>query len=449
MILLSAALAVVLLVILIARFRMNAFIALLLASIAAGLGAGLPLTRIARAFQDGVGGTLGFITIVIGLGTILGKLLAESGGAAVVSDRLVRLFGERRLPWAVVLIAFIVGLPVFFNVGLVLLAPIVFTLARTTGTPIMGLAIPLVAGLSAAHGLVPPHPGPLAAIERLGADTGLVLFYSLIVGLPCAIVAGPLFAWLLGDRVRPAPGGLAAQLSGGGGAQDRPGAGRRSSPGFTSTMTLILLPVLLMLAGTLVTTRMADGSIVREWVAFAGTPLVALLLSTLIAWRVFGTARGFDRATLLRFSEDCVGPIANVLLVVGAGGGFGRVLDEAGVGRGVADAAQGLAISPLLLGWTIAALLRIAVGSATVAITTTAGIVAPMVAGASGTDAALLVLAMGAGSLIASHVNDGGFWLVKEYFNLTVPETLRSWTVLETIIAVVALLLVLLLSVLT
>jgi GntP family gluconate:H+ symporter len=209
------------------------------------------------------------------------------------------------------------------------------------------------------------------------------------------------------------------------------------------TLGVILLPVLLMLAGTLVTGRLAADDPRRDWAAFAGNPLVALLVATLAAWVVFGTARGFDRATLLRFSDSCLGPIAVVLLVVGAGGGFGRVLDEAGVGRAVASATSGWGISPLLLGWSLTALLRIAVGSATVAITTAASLVAPIVGATPGTDAALVVVAMGAGSLIASHVNDGGFWLVKEYFNLTVAETLRSWTVLETIISVAALLMTL------
>ena len=300
----------------------------------------------------------------------------------------------------------------------------------------MRLVIPLTAGLSAAHGLVPPHPGPLAAIERLGADTGTVLVYSLVVGLPCAIVAGPLFTRWLGDRVRPQPGGLASQFA---------GAAAPHPPGFASTVFVILLPVALILAGTVAGRIVAAGA-VRDACLFVGSPLVALLITALVALRVFGTACGFERATLLRFSDECVGPVAGVLLVVGAGGGFGRVLDEAGVARAIAEASPALAVSPLLLGWSLAALLRVAVGSATVAITTSASMLAPVAAATPGTDAALLVVAMGAGSIFASHVNDGGFWLVKEYFNLTVPETLRSWTVLETILSVMALVLVLLLD---
>ncbi len=437
MALLAAALAVALLIVLIARLRMNAFIAIVLASLAAGLGAGVPLGRIARAFQEGVGATLGFVAIVIGLGTILGKLLAESGGAEVVARRLVALFGERRLPWAIVAVAFIVGLPGVDNVGLVLLVPIVFTLAKTTGVPLMRLAIPLTAGLSVAHGLVPPHPGPLAAIERLGADTGAVLFYSILVGIPCAIVAGPLFGRLVGDRVIPAPGGLGEQLA---------TASATRPPGFGVTRLVNLLPVLLMLIGTAARFTLPAGHALREWAGFIGNPLVALLVATLVATVAFGTACGFDRATILRFSEECVGPIANVLLVVGAGGGFGKVLDEAGVAQAIAAMSQSFAIPPLVLGWTMAALLRVAVGSATVAITTSASLMAPIVASVPGTNPALLVVAMGAGSLIASHVNDGGFWVVKQYFNLSVPQTLKIWTVLETLVSIVALVLVLLID---
>ena len=435
--LVAAALAVAFLILLIARLRMNAFVAIVLASLVAGIGAGVPLARVARAFQEGVGATLGFVAIVIGLGTIMGKLLAESGGAAVVATRLVRLFGERRLPWAVVAVAFIVGLPVFFNVGLVLLAPIVFTLAKTTGTPLMRLAIPLTAGLSTAHGLVPPHPGPLAAIERLGADTGAVLFYSILVGIPCAIVAGPLFARVVGDRVIPPPGGLGEQLTST--SASRP-------PGFAITLFVILLPVLLMLIGTAAGFALPEGNRVREWAALIGNPLTALLIATLVATVALGTACGFDRDTVLRYSEECVGPIANVLLVVGAGGGFGKVLDEAGVAQAIATISRDFAIPLLVLGWTMAALLRVAVGSATVAITTTASLMAPIAAASPGSNSALLVVAMGAGSLIASHVNDGGFWVVKQYFNLSVPQTLKVWTVLETIVSITALLGVLLLD---
>ena len=433
-------LGVALIVLLITWARWPAFVALAAGSFFVGVGARMPLAEIPRAFQQGVGDTLGFIAMVIGLGTVIGKLLAESGGAVVVSRALVRALGERRLDLAMMLSGFIIGLPVFFQVGLVLLAPVLFTLTRQTGAPLLRLGLPLVAGLSAVHGLTPPHPGPLAAIERLGADTGRTLFYSLLVALPLAVLSGPLFARLIAPRVQVAPGTMADQLTGETTAARTPGLG--------ATLTTILLPVLLMMFGALAQATMADGT-PRRWIAFAGSPLVAMLLATVLAMYTFGRACGFDRARLLRFAEESLPPIASVLLVVGAGGGFGRVLDAAGVDTAIAGAMAGLSLSPLVLGWVIAALLRLSVGSATVACVTTASIMAPIAASIPGVNRDLLVVAIGTGSLIASHVNDGGFWLVKEYFNMTVPQTLATWTVLETIVAIAGLAGVLILGAVT
>jgi GntP family gluconate:H+ symporter len=428
---------VALVVLLIIWVKVPAFIALAVASLGVGLAARMPLADIPRAFQQGVGDTLGFIAMVIGLGTIIGKLLAESGGAVVVSSALVRALGERRLDWALMLSGFIIGLPVFFQVGLVLLAPVLFTLARQTGTPLLRLGIPLVAGLSAAHGLVPPHPGPLAAIERLGADTGRTLFYSLIVGLPIAVVGGPFFGRFISRHVRVDAGAMADQLTGSRIAS--------RAPSLTVTLITILLPVLLMLLSALVQIALPDGA-VRRGIAFAGSPLVAMLLATLLSLFTFGRTCGFDRARLLRFAEDALPPVAGVLLVVGAGGGFGRVLTAAGADAAIAHVMSGRRLSPLVLGWVIASLLRLAVGSATVAVVTAASIMAPIAAATPGINKDLLVVAIGAGSLIASHVNDGGFWLVKEYLNMTVPQTVATWTALETILSVVGLAGVLLLG---
>jgi GntP family gluconate:H+ symporter len=410
--------------------RLPAFLGLAIGSLVVGLGARMPLTEIPRAFQQGVGDTLGFIAMVIGLGTVLGKLLAESGGAVVVSNWVVRRLGNRRLDWALMLSGFVIGLPVFFQVGLVLLAPVLFTLLRQTGMPLVRLGVPLVAGLSAVHGLTPPHPGPLAAIERLGADTGGTLLYALIVALPVAILGGPVFGRIVGDRIAIPSGGVAEQLTG----EIR--AAR--TPSLAATLTTILLPVLLMLFAALAQTALADGS-ARRWIAFAGSPLVAMLLATLVGLYTLGRACGFNRAQLLRFAEESLPPIASVLLVVGAGGGFGRVLDAAGVDTAIAQAMSGWELSPLVLGWLIAALLRLSVGSATVACVTAASIVAPIVASLPDVNRELLVVAIGTGSLIASHVNDGGFWLIKEYFNMSVAQTVVTWTALETIIAVAGL----------
>jgi GntP family gluconate:H+ symporter len=305
-----------------------------------------------------------------------------------------------------------------------------FTLHRQTGTPLLRLGLPLVAGLSVAHGLVPPHPGPLAAMERLGADPGRTLLYSLIVGLPVAIIAGPLFSRSITRRVHADPGAMAEQLT--------TASAAARSPSLAVTLLTILMPVLLMLAAALAQVTMTPGRI-RATIELAGTPLMAMLLSTLLALITFGRACGFDRDRILRFAEESLPPIASVLLVVGAGGGFGRVLDVAGVDTAIAQAMGGLRLSPLVLGWVIASLLRVSVGSATVSVVTAASIIAPVVAGMPDVNRELLVVAIGAGSLIAGHVNDGGFWLVKEYLNMSVPQTLITWTVLETIVAVAAL----------
>ena len=294
-----------------------------------------------------------------------------------------------------------------------------------------------MAGLSAAHGLVPPHPGPLAAIERLGSDPGRTLLYSLIVGLPVAMISGPLFGRFISRRVHVEAGAMADQLTGSTAAARMPSLG--------VTLLTILLPVLLMLVASLAQAVMPDGS-VRRSIVLAGSPLVAMLLATLLALYTFGQSCGFDRARLLRFAEESLPPIAGVLLVVGAGGGFGRVLDVAGADTAIAEAMSGLQLSPLVLAWVIAALLRLSVGSATVACVTAASIMAPVATAMVLVNKELMVVAIGAGSLIASHVNDGGFWLVKEYLNMSVPQTVATWTVLETIISVAGLAGVLLLG---
>jgi gluconate:H+ symporter, GntP family len=436
--LLIALVGVIGLIILIARFNLNSFVALVLVSLFVGWFSGLELPAIARAFEEGVGAVLGSIAVVIGLGTILGKMLAESGGAEVVSETLVKAFGERWMHWTVLLAAFIVGFPVFFSVGLVLLAPIVFTLARQSRLPLLLLGIPMVAGLSVSHGLVPPHPGPMIAIGLLGADVGRTILYSLLIGIPTGMVAGPLFANWITRYINVEEGGaIARQLS--------QKSERTSKPGFGLVLLTIFLPIILMLLGTVVDIWAADeNSKLRDWGRFLGHPVVALLIGVLFSLYSFGYARGFNRDKIAAFTNECVAPVALVLLVVGAGGGFSRVLVRSGVGEAMAEFAGMLPVSALLLGWIMAALIRVATGSATVAISTSAGLMAPVALATPGVNLELLVISMGAGSLILSHVNDGGFWLVKEYLNLSVIQTLKTWTVLETIISVVALLLVLL-----
>ena len=438
LLLLWVLIAVVGLVVLVARFKLNAFLALILASVFVGLCSGMNPGNVANAFQEGVGSTLGFIAVVVGLGTMLGKMLAESGGAEIVADRFIQMFGEKRLPWAMMLVGFIVGLPVFFTVGLVLLVPVLFTLTKSTGSSLLRLGIPLIAGLSVSHGLVPPHPGPLVAIEKLGADTGRTILYSLAIGLPTAMLAGPVFGGLMARHVPLAPGGIGERLIG------ETARGRR--PGFAITLFTILLPVVLMLATTVGDLTLPKGHTVNVWARLIGSPLMALLIAVLFSLYSFGRACGFNRHQILKFTEDCVGPAASIILVVGAGGGFSKVLDYSGADEAIAGLVKNMPVSPLILGWLVAALIRVAVGSATVAITMASAIMAPIAASQPGINLELLVIVMGAGSLILSHLNDGGFWFVKEYFNMTVPQTLKTWTVLETIIAVTALVFALLLD---
>ena len=429
--LLYALVAVGALVVLIAHFKLHPFVALIAVSLAMGVAAGMPLGTAVKAFQDGVGSALGFIAVVVGLGTMLGKMMAESGAATRIATTLIGLFGERRVHWAIMVVAFIVGIPVFFQVGFVLLIPLVFTVARTTGMSLVKIGIPLVAGLSVVHGMVPPHPAAMLAVGSYHADVGLTILYALLVGLPTAALAGPIFgAWIAPRITLPAGNPLAAQLV---------GSSTEDMPGFGISVFTVMIPVVLMLLASAADVGLDAASPVRGALQFVGHPIVALLLALLFSYWSLARARHFTRAQVLAFCNDCLGPTATILLVIGAGAGFNQVLLKSGVGGAVANVAIGSHASPLLLAWTVAALIRVATGSATVAMATAAGIVAPIAAATPGTHAELLVLATGAGSLMLSHVNDSGFWLIKEFFNMTVPQTLKTWTVAETIIGVAGL----------
>jgi GntP family gluconate:H+ symporter len=430
--------AVVALIILIARFKLHPFIALVVVSLGLGIVAGMPLGDVVGAFQNGVGGVLGFIAIVVALGTMLGKLMAESGGATRIATTLIAMFGERRVHWAIMVVAFIVGIPVFFQVGFVLLIPLVFTIARRTGMSLVKIGIPLVAGLSVVHGLVPPHPAAMLAVGAYQADVGLTIAYAIVVGLPTASLAGPIFASWIAPRIAlPAENPIAEQFT---------ADIERELPSFGIALFTVLLPVILMLCASTADVLLEPTSTLRTTLDFVGSPIVSLLLALLFSFWSLGYKQHFTREQILKFTNDCLAPTATILLVIGAGGGFNRVLLESGVGKAIADVAIGAQASPLLLAWTVAALIRVATGSATVAMTTAAGIVAPIALMTPGTNAELLVLATGAGSLVLSHVNDSGFWLIKEFFNMTVPQTLKTWTVAETIIGVAGLAFTMLLS---
>jgi len=430
--LVSAAVTVIVLILLIAVVKLNPFITLFLAALSLAIITGMPLDKVVHSFEAGVGGTLGHIAIVVALGTMLGKMMAESGGADQIAYTLIRFFGEKNIHWAMVIIGLVVGLPAFFEVGFVLLIPIVFTVARRTGTSLILVGLPLVAGLSVVHGLVPPHPAALMAVTIFHADVGRTIFYALIIGLPTAVIAGPVYAKLIAPHVGPLnENSLAAQFVDHG--------EERSLPGFALTMFSILLPVLLMLTGSWADVFATPGSGLNQGLHFVGNDDMALLIGVLLSFFTLGTLRGFTRETILRFSNECIAPTATITLLVGAGAGFGRILQDSGVSDAIIVVAMHFHVPLLLLTWLLAAMMRLATGSSTVAMTTAAGIVAPLALHNTGVSPELLAISAGAGSLIFSHVNDGGFWLVKEYFGMSVAQTIKTWSVCETIISVTAL----------
>jgi GntP family gluconate:H+ symporter len=437
--LVDALVAILGLILLITRWRVHPFIALTLAAGFLGLTSGMPVDLVMKSFQDGFGGVLGFVGIVLGLGTMLGKMMAESGGADRIARTLIDAFGKERVHWAMMFAAFLVGIPLFFEIGFVLLIPLVFIVARRTGVSLIRIGIPLLAGLSVVHGLVPPHPGPLLAIGVFGADIGKTIFYGLIVGLPTAMIAGPIFGKFISKYV---PGEASPELL----EQLAREPEARELPGFGVTLLTVLLPVGLMLLKTFADVALDEKNIVRQWMDFIGHPITALLAALLLSLYTFGYARGFTSKQIMKFVDDSLAPTAAIVLIIGAGGGFKQMLVASGVGNAIGHMALNAQVSPILLAWLVAGLIRIATGSATVATITGAGIVAPLATMVPGVNRELLVLATGAGSLILSHVNDAGFWLVKQYFNMTVAETFKTWTVMETLISVVAIVFIMLLS---
>ncbi|RNM16982.1 GntP family permease [Nocardioides pocheonensis] len=486
--LLAAVLAIAAVVVLIVWAKFHPFIALMLGTGVLGAVAAVAPLDVLHAFVDGLGTTFGTVGLLIALGAMLGKLLADSGGANEIVDRIVERVGPTRLPWAMALIAGIIGLPMFFEIGVVILVPIIILVGLRTRISLMRIGIPALAGLSVLHGLVPPHPGPVTAIDLLHADLGRTLIFGLIVAVPTLIVAGPLLAQFLdklvpiyateeraaaltglGDRspasVGSAPAGAGgpgttrgvgdpARASGGVGetAEESSAAGTPAArplrrPPFAAAVLTMVLPVFLMLLKAVADLTAHEGGKVRDTLDFIGDPSMALLIGVLVAMVALGATSGMSRERVQESLGSGLPGVASIMLIVAAGGGFKTVLSDSGVANVIADAAKHSSLSPLLLGWLVAVGVRLATGSATVATVTTAGIVGGLGADLSTSHLSLLVLAIGSGSLFFSHVNDAGFWLVKEYFGLTVGQTLKSWSVMETVISVMGLLCVLLLSV--
>ncbi|GAA2364731.1 gluconate:H+ symporter [Streptomyces cuspidosporus] len=426
-------------VLLITKFKLHAFLSLTIGSLALGAAAAAPLDKTIASFTAGLGSTVAGVGVLIALGAILGKLLADSGGADQIVDTILAKASDRTMPWAMALIAGIIGLPLFFEVGMVLLIPVVLLVAKRGNYSLMRIGIPALAGLSVMHGLVPPHPGPLAAIDAVKANLGVTLALGVLVALPTVVIAGPLFSRVASrwvdvtppDRLIPA----------------RPSEELERRPGFGVTVATVLLPVVLMLGKALVDIVVDDPANGVQRVAdVVGSPLIALLAAVVVGMFTLGRAAGFAKERLSSTVETSLAPIAGILLIVGAGGGFKQTLIDIGVGQMIMDFSKDWNVSALLLAWLIAVGIRLATGSATVATISAAGLMAPLAADMSTTHTALLVLAIGAGSLFFSHVNDAGFWLVKEYFGMSVGQTVRTWSVMETIISVVSIGFVLLLS---
>ncbi|PCE23389.1 gluconate transporter [Paraburkholderia acidicola] len=429
---LSCALGLVLIIVFISALKLAPFLSILVGTFAAGFSAGLPLEAIASAFSKGAGALLGDVGLIIALGAMLGALMAESGAADRLVSTILDHSTPRRLPWMMALVAIIIGLPLFFEVGLVMMVPIIFVMARRSQQPVLRIAIPALAGLTTLHALLPPHPGPLIAISALHADLGVTLGLGLIVAVPAVILAGPLYGMWLSKRmhvVEPEEMGklFAAKAPDG------------ELPGFPISLITILLPVVLMLGRTVAKLWLAPDTFLSNALDFLGEPLVALGLTVLFAIVALGWSRGMPRERVGGILRKSLPPIAALLLTIGAGGGLKQALVIAGISTTIGKIAIGAHLPLILLAWLIAVALRQATGSATVATTTTAGIVAPVVAGLSVTHNSLMALAIGAGSVFFCHVNDAGFWMVREYFGLQLKQTVFVWSILQTIVSVVGL----------
>ncbi|AFS71887.1 MULTISPECIES: GntP family permease [Exiguobacterium] len=439
------AIGIVLLLVLIMGLKLNTFVSLIIVSFVVALLLGMPLDQIVTTIEAGLGGTLGHLALIFGLGAMLGKLIADAGGAQRIAMTLVAKFGEKNIQWAVVVASFIIGIALFFEVGLVLLIPIVFAISRQLRVSILYLGIPMVAALSVTHGFLPPHPGPTVIAGEYGADLGQVLLYGFIVAVPTVIIAGPIFT-KIAKRIVPESFKKTGNIASLGEQKE---FDLNDTPGFGISVFTAMLPVLLMSIATVLTllqkTLGWDNNPTLAAIQFIGNASTAMLISLLVAVYTMGLARQIPIRTVMDSCTTAITQIGMMLLIIGGGGAFKQVLIDGGVGDYVAEIFDGTTLSPILLAWIIAAILRISLGSATVASLTTAGLVIPLL-GQSDVNLALVVLATGAGSLIASHVNDAGFWMFKEYFGLTMKETFATWTLLETIISVFGLGFVLLLS---
>jgi gluconate:H+ symporter, GntP family len=464
---LAALAGIAVIVVLITVAKLHPFLALIFGGLTVGIIAGENLETVLESFTDGFGTTAAGVGILIALGAMFAKLLADSGGADEIVDTIVGHASPRALPWAMALVGAIIGLPMFFEIGLVLLMPVIYLVSKRSQLSLITVGIPALAGLSAMHGLVPPHPGPLTAIQLLDADLGITLALGVAVAIPTVIVAGPLFGKLAGrwvvvdapDTFEPDDFARRDRTPGAGGATTGGATTGEATTGeattvekprlsFGVTIFTVLLPVVLMLGKALVDIFIEDESQwFRQIFDVLGTPLIALLIAVIVGIFTLGVGSGMSRNELTTCIESGLPPVAGIFLIVAAGGGFKQVLIDTGIGTMLADWAKGTGISVILLAWVVAVLIRLATGSATVATITASSLMLGLVEGMSTGEVSLVVLAVGAGSLFFSHVNDAGFWLVNQYFRLTVGQTIKTWSIMETVLSVTGLILVLILGI--
>lgn len=435
--------SILVLLLLIIVVRMQAFIALILVSLLAAVAGGVPVQDIANTIQEGMAGTLGYIAIVIGIGTMIGEMLQVSGGAQQIANTIVKSFGERKAPWALSLIGLIVAIPVFFEVALILFIPLVYDLTRRSGRSLLYYGIPLAAGMAVAHSFIPPTPGPVAVAALIGADLGWVIFFGFIAGVPATLAGGIYFGRYISGKINiGVPEHMIPDIPG-----EDEGESKRK-PGFGIAVAIITIPLFLILMNTASDVWLAEGHVVSRWMSFIGHPFTALIISVLLAFYFLGTHLGFTREEVQRVATRSMEPVGMIILLTGAGGVFGKVLVETGVGEVLVDMMSASNLPVVLFAFLVAMTIRVAQGSATVAMVTSAGLIAPVVEAASYSAPMIgaITIAIASGATVLSHVNDSGFWLVKEFMGMTEKQTLKSWTIMETIIGMTGLIVILILS---
>ena len=425
MTLLTIAICIGLLVLLITWGKINPFLAFLVVSIIAGISTGIPIENIGKSLQKGIGDMLGSLVIVIALGAMLGKIVAESGAAQRIASVMMNIFGEKNIHWGLVCTGFIIGIPLFYNVGFVLMIPLIFSVVNQYKLPAVYVGLPMLASLSVAHGFLPPHPSPAALVAQFSANMGITLLYGFAIAIPAIIIGGPVFATTL-KKIPSKP--LKTFQN-----ETLP---EEQLPSTFNSFFTALLPVFLLAFTTIVALYTKNNPTLKSISAFISDPQIVMLISVAVATYTLGIKMGFTMRKIMDYYTHAVKDVSTIILIIGGAGAFKQILIESGISNEIAEVLKNLPLNPLIIGWLAAAVIRICVGSATVAGLTTAGIIAPMVQ-QTGVNPELMVLAIGSGSLMFSHVNDPGFWLFKEYFSLSIRDTIRSWSMMESIVSVV------------